>query len=60
VQKISSKKSMDNHSDTNQAATEASTKDARIQRASESVWRRIKVVYFPSRKDAGQGDKNEW
>jgi len=60
VQKISSKKSMDNHGDTNQVATEASTKNARIQRASESVWRRIKAVYLPGRKDAGQGDKNDW
>jgi hypothetical protein len=59
VQKISRKKSMDNHGDTNQAATAANAKNPRIQRASKSVWRRIKEVYFPSLKEAGQGSKNE-
>jgi hypothetical protein len=57
VQKISSKKSMDNHGDTNQVVTAANAKNAKIQRASESVWRRIKEVYFPSLKGPGQGDK---
>ena len=59
VQKISSKKSMDNHGHTNQAATAANAKNARIQRASKSVWKRIKEVYFPGLKEAGQGSKNE-
>jgi hypothetical protein len=58
VQKISSKKSMDNHGDTNQVATAANAKNAKIQRASESVCRRIREVYFPSQKEPGQGDKN--
>ena len=57
--KTAVKKAADNHGETNQAATAANVKNARIQRASESVWRRIKEVYFPSLKEAGQGSKNQ-
>ena len=59
VQKISSKKNADSHADANEAATAATAKNARIQRASESFWRRIKEVYFRSPKEAGQDGKNE-
>src|SRR4029453_3795581 len=46
VQKISNKKSNDTQPEKNQQTAASTAKNTKIQRASESVWRRIKGVYF--------------
>src|SRR5437773_11246821 len=58
VQKNSSKKSNESQSETNQLAAASTAKNPKIKRASESVWTRIKRVYFLSQKGHGQGAKN--
>src|SRR6266436_7584799 len=50
VQKISNKKIIDNQTENNAATTVSSTKNARIQRASRSVCRRIKGSTFKAQK----------
>src|SRR5206468_958984 len=59
VQKNSSKKNNDSQPETNQLAAASTAKNPKIKRASESVWTRIKRVYFLSQKGHGQGAKNE-
>src|SRR5437667_7343187 len=58
VKKNSNTNSNDNHTERNTAATARSAKNAKIQRAAESVWRRIKRFYFRSLKQLGQDAKN--
>ncbi|MGC2352556.1 MAG: hypothetical protein WA496_04075, partial [Candidatus Udaeobacter sp.] len=59
VHRNNKKKSNDNHAETNKVAMANSAKSAKIQRASESVWRRIQGAYFGSPKQRGQDTKNQ-
>src|SRR5437763_11332010 len=59
VQRNSNRKKNDNHKAKKEAATASSAKNAKIQRASESVWRRMNGVYFRSLEYVGQGIKNQ-
>src|SRR5262249_48974057 len=57
VHKQSSTKNQNAHAEKKPKITESSARSAKIQRASQSVWRRIKGTYFPSLKTDGQDTK---
>src|SRR5215469_2971904 len=59
VKRNSKKKNHHNHAEKAAPATDSSATKNKIQRASESVWRRIKGVYFASLKERGQDAKNQ-
>src|SRR5438552_19151680 len=59
VQRNSNRKKNDNHKAKKEAATASSAKNVKIQRASESVWRRMNGVYFQGLKEVGQAVKNQ-
>src|SRR5262249_48254824 len=57
VNRNSSEKSSAIHTDSNTLATVSRAKNAKIQRASKSVWRRIKGHHFRNSEQRGQGTK---
>src|SRR5262245_9001239 len=57
VHKDSSKKNHNAHAEKNPKITASNARKAKIQRASQSVWRRIKGAYFPNPKTDGQDTK---
>src|SRR5205809_7321204 len=57
VHKQSSTKNQNAHAENNPKTIASSARKAKIQRASQKVWRRIKRAYFGSLKTAGQGDR---
>src|SRR5438105_2825671 len=57
VQRRSSKKNHNAHAEKNPKITASSARKVKIQRASESVWRRIKEAYFSRVKTIGQDAK---
>src|SRR5262249_16954884 len=57
VKKNSSKKSRASHTESNTAATVRRAKNAKIRRASKSVWRRINGHHFRNSEERGQGTK---
>src|SRR5439155_22604992 len=59
VERNSNTNNSDNHTEKNAVAMATSAKNAKIHRASESVWRRIKGLYFRSPKQRGQDPKNQ-
>src|SRR5882724_10465875 len=58
VQKNRNRKNTETHSESNAAITASNAQTAKIQRASQSVWRRIKGFYFRSPNELGQAAKN--
>src|SRR5882724_355015 len=59
VQKISNKKISDSHAEKNAATTASSTKNAKIQRASISVCKRIKGSIFKAEKSSVKPPKTD-
>src|SRR5205823_12066984 len=57
VHRSSNKKNQNAQAEKNPKITASAARKVKIQRASQSVWRRIKTGYFASLKKAGQDTK---
>jgi hypothetical protein len=57
VHKKSRTKNQNAHAENNPERIASSARKAKIQRASQKAWRRIKQAYFGGLKTAGQDDR---